>query len=113
MNPQQPEAAGPARVLHHYLEGWNRFWFTPRDPTTLGLMRILTGLVTFYTFAAYSLDLQALIGPHAWLDLETRLETVRDEPTQRGNARWDNAYEPAPPPGDPQQRAFYEEYVRE
>ena len=26
-------------------QGWNRFWFTPTDPATLGLIRILAGRV--------------------------------------------------------------------
>ena len=25
------------------IEGWNRFWFTPEDPATLCLIRILAG----------------------------------------------------------------------
>ena len=28
-------------------QGWNRFWFTARDPFALGVMRILLGLATF------------------------------------------------------------------
>ena len=30
-------------------DGWNRFWFTPTDPATLGLIRILAGSMLFYT----------------------------------------------------------------
>lgn len=38
-------------------EGWNRFWFTPEDPATLGLIRFLTGLMLLYTHAVWSIDL--------------------------------------------------------
>lgn len=41
-------AVGPA---------WNRFWFTPADPISLGVIRILTGLLAIYLVATYSWDL--------------------------------------------------------
>ena len=41
----QPEG----RSLRHFFAGrikaWDRFWFRPADPTTLGLIRILAGLM--------------------------------------------------------------------
>ena len=30
--------------------GWNRFWYTPSDPYTLGVMRLLVGLVMTYWY---------------------------------------------------------------
>jgi len=45
-----------------------RFFFSPTDPSTLGFMRVMTGLLVLYTHAAYSFDLQAFLGPGAWLD---------------------------------------------
>ena len=30
---------------------WNAFWYTPADPTLLGLLRIFTGLMLVYTHA--------------------------------------------------------------
>ncbi len=47
--------------------GWNRFWFTPSDPATLGLIRILAGAMLFYTHLVWSLDLTAFFGADAWL----------------------------------------------
>ena len=47
--------------------GWNRFWFTPADPATLGLIRICAGAMLFYTHLVWSLNLQAFFGPHGWL----------------------------------------------
>ncbi|MDB5386435.1 MAG: hypothetical protein JWM11_2081 [Planctomycetaceae bacterium] len=47
---------------------WNRFWFTPADPATLGLLRILAGAMIFYTHLVWTLDLAAFFGPQSWLD---------------------------------------------
>ena len=45
---------------------WKDFWFHPADPTTLGFIRIMTGLLVLYIHLAYSLDLQSFFGPHGW-----------------------------------------------
>ena len=50
--------------------GWNRFWFTPADPATLGLIRICAGAMLFYTHLVWSFDLAAFFGPNSWLDRE-------------------------------------------
>ncbi|MEX2141554.1 MAG: HTTM domain-containing protein [Pirellulales bacterium] len=47
--------------------GWNRFWFTPQDPATLGLIRILAGAMLFYTHLVWSLDLAGFFGSSGWL----------------------------------------------
>jgi hypothetical protein len=47
--------------------GWNRFWFMPGDPATLGLIRILAGLLLLYTHLVWSLDLEGFFGPQGWL----------------------------------------------
>src|SRR5678815_2904903 len=60
--------------------GWERFWFTPGDPTTLCLIRLCCGLVTLYTISVYSFDLQEFFGPNGWYDLKFRMELVRDRP---------------------------------
>ncbi len=49
-------------------DGWNRFWFSPLDPATLGLIRIFTGTMLFYTHLVWTLDLSGFFGDHAWLD---------------------------------------------
>jgi len=50
--------------------GWNRFWFTPSDPATLGLIRVLAGAMLFYTHLVWSLGLEAFFGPDAWVTPE-------------------------------------------
>ena len=49
-------------------DGWNRFWFQPADPATLGLIRILAGAMLFYTHLVWSLDLESFFGQHGWQD---------------------------------------------
>jgi hypothetical protein len=51
--------------------GWNRFWFTPADPATLGLLRILIGAMLFYTHLVWTLGIDSFFGPHSWLPPET------------------------------------------
>lgn len=47
--------------------GWNRFWFTPSDPATLGLVRILAGSMLFYTHFVWSLDFESFFGERGWI----------------------------------------------
>jgi len=51
------------------LGAWNRFWFTPADPATLSLIRILAGAMLFYTHLIWSLDLEAFFGPDGWFSI--------------------------------------------
>jgi hypothetical protein len=49
-------------------EGWNRFWFSPTDPATLGLIRILAGAMLFYTHLVWTIGLEEFFGKsHPWL----------------------------------------------
>jgi hypothetical protein len=51
-------------------EGWNRFWFSPADPATLGLIRILAGAMLFYVHLVWTLGLNDFFGPHPWVSRE-------------------------------------------
>ncbi|RIK86663.1 MAG: HTTM domain-containing protein [Planctomycetota bacterium] len=48
---------------------WNRFWFTPVDPATLSLVRLLGGGMLLYTHLVWSLDLSGFIGPDGYTPL--------------------------------------------
>jgi predicted DCC family thiol-disulfide oxidoreductase YuxK len=48
--------------------GWNRFFFTPADPTPLGLIRVMVGLLLFWSLFVTGLDLHDFLGSHAWAD---------------------------------------------
>lgn len=51
-------------------ESWDAFWFTPADPTLLGVIRILTGLMLLYTHAVWGLVLPEFFGQTSWLSPE-------------------------------------------
>ncbi|MGI9428144.1 MAG: HTTM domain-containing protein [Bythopirellula sp.] len=51
-------------------QAWNRFWFAPKDPATLSLIRLLAGSMLFYTHLVWSLDLQAFIGSEGWVPVD-------------------------------------------
>jgi len=44
-------------------DAWNGFWFTPADPTVLGLIRLLTGGMLVYTLLVWGIQLQSFLGP--------------------------------------------------
>jgi hypothetical protein len=62
------------------IQGWQRFWFTPTDPTLLGLMRIATGALLVYLVVTSGSMLQALQGPEGWVDLDTADILRRETP---------------------------------
>ena len=43
--------------LMSWRDAWDRFWFRREDPTTLGLIRLLTGCVVFYAHLVWSSEL--------------------------------------------------------
>lgn len=57
----------PLDLGRWFVEGWNRFWFTPRDPATLGVIRILGGAMLLYTHAVWTLGLEDFMGAHPWV----------------------------------------------
>src|SRR4051812_43226131 len=70
LNPLFRELADQARA-------WEAFWFTPADPTLLGVLRILTGLMLLYTHAVWGLVLVDFFGPAGWLD-ERLVRTLQE-----------------------------------
>lgn len=50
--------------------GWDAFWFSPADPTLLGVLRVLTGLMLLYTHAVWGVALEDFFGPTSWLSPE-------------------------------------------
>jgi hypothetical protein len=48
--------------LRSWTAAWNAFWFTPQAPTTLGLMRIATGLIVFYSQLVWTQELLTFVG---------------------------------------------------
>jgi predicted DCC family thiol-disulfide oxidoreductase YuxK len=48
--------------------GWNAFFFTPADPTPLGLVRVVVGLLAVWNLAVFGLDLRDFFGADGWAD---------------------------------------------
>lgn len=76
---QTSESSSPS-VLTNIVRGWDQFWFSRTDPTTLALMRFFCGLVVFYVHLTYSWDLLSYIGPEAWVDKEVADYVQREMP---------------------------------
>lgn len=61
---------GTQRAIQQYVrelkaattDGWNQFWFSPTDPATLCLLRILAGSMLVYTHAVWTVDLLGFFG---------------------------------------------------
>lgn len=45
------------RLIGHFGNGWNRFWYTPGDPLPLCMIRVATGLAALYFVLTYTADL--------------------------------------------------------
>jgi len=91
--------------------GWNRFWFTPADPSTLGLIRILTGLAVLFIHIGYSFDLQAFFGKDAWLNLDLANEYRRELPIVPPPTEWEHRL-PSAAGEDPQKAAQVTQHVQ-
>ena len=53
------------------IRGWDAFFFTPADPHPLGLVRVVVGVLAFWSLFVYGLDLADFFGPDGWADAET------------------------------------------
>jgi hypothetical protein len=71
------------------VQGWDRFWFRPQDPTTLGFIRLCAGLVIFYVHLTYSWGLLSYVGPEAWMDDEMANYIRKDVPVYSVGPGWD------------------------
>ncbi|MDX1947641.1 MAG: HTTM domain-containing protein [Pirellulaceae bacterium] len=62
-----PLASAAKNWFAAVVRGWDRFWFTPAQPHTLALLRILGGGMILYTHLVWSINLEAFLGPQGWL----------------------------------------------
>jgi len=44
-----------------WASAWNKFWFTPTSAHTLAIIRILTGIIAFYTLLVWTFDFEGFI----------------------------------------------------
>jgi predicted DCC family thiol-disulfide oxidoreductase YuxK len=57
-----------ARLTSVGTTGWNDFFFTPADPTPVGLMRIAAGLLALWSLFVFGLDLDDYFGSTGWAE---------------------------------------------
>jgi hypothetical protein len=50
------------------VSGWDRFFFHPKDPVMLGVIRIVVGLVLLYIHLSCASEALNFLGPEAWVD---------------------------------------------
>jgi len=64
----------PARYLKDLVLGalhaWRAFFFTPADPTALGVVRVAVGALLFWNIAVLGLDLRDYLGSDGWIGPE-------------------------------------------
>jgi predicted DCC family thiol-disulfide oxidoreductase YuxK len=48
--------------------GWTAFFFTPADPTPLGVIRAATGILAFWSLLVFGLDLRDYFGSSGWAE---------------------------------------------
>ncbi len=108
------DVANPARTslaqpVVDFVRSWNRFWFTPADPTLLGLIRILCGTLTLYVHLAYTVDLREFFGPNAWIDRQ-KIEEFRHEwPYLKPQLDWADR-PPLLPPTNEEEARYFQRY---
>jgi hypothetical protein len=108
------KAADPTDVrespLQSSLRAWNRFWFTPADPTLLGLIRICCGAITLYTIVAYSFTLQDVLGEHAWANLALVDDYRHNRPIFIPPAEWKYVPPTFPEPANEKEQQEIKEF---
>jgi hypothetical protein len=62
--------------INAWRSAWNRFWFTPQTPTTLAIIRWLTGCMVFYNHLVWSWGMNTFLGPAAAIPKRYREELL-------------------------------------
>ena len=62
-----------ARAENYWMV-WDRFWFTPRLPHTMGILRLCTGVMLLYSHLVLASDLLSFLGPDAWISNQTSMQ---------------------------------------
>jgi hypothetical protein len=89
-----------------FVRTWDRFWFDPVKPTTLGLIRIFTGAIVLYVHLLYTFQLVEFFGPDGWVNLKTANLLRHESPVTHMSADWVFAPPGLPPDGSPERLAL-------
>ncbi|REK17808.1 MAG: hypothetical protein DWQ42_21660 [Planctomycetota bacterium] len=63
-----------ALFVNRFGQGWNRFWYTPRDGYSLGLMRLCLGVLLLYLHLTYTPDVVRFFGTDGVISPEVVVE---------------------------------------
>src|SRR5438874_650302 len=98
MNAAVPDPTTPPETgsILDWFRAWNRFWFAPAEPTMLGMMRILCGLLLLYVHLSYTVGLLSYVGPDGWGDRKVTDWMRKEVIFQHQPMDWNG------PPGDPE-----------
>ncbi len=69
------------RYVASLAQAWNLFWYAPADPSLLGLIRVLTGMMLIYTHVVWGLVLDDFFGPTAWISRDLAKSVQQDHYT--------------------------------
>ena len=58
----------PGRAVANAGRGWNGFFFTPADPTALGLIRVVVGALLFWNLAVSGSTSARFLGTDGWAE---------------------------------------------
>lgn len=114
MAAEMTPATAPEPVERSAWQRWVGFWFPSSDPTTLGFVRICTGLLVLYIHLAYSVDLQQFFGQTGWY-AHRFVERERQEYPWRASPfmEWSpESIVPATVPDFPHRRKAVVDYIR-
>ncbi len=85
--------AAPLSEVQNWTSGWfhlwDRFWFTPRSPYMVSVLRITTGMFLLYSHLVLATDLMSFIGPQAWVNPELA-QSLHDG--RFGESDWGRSY---------------------
>ena len=65
-------------LYDHSVTTWNRFWFAPQDCASLSVMRIVTGLLLFYSHLVWAMNSASFFGSNSWLSQDAA-STIQSE----------------------------------
>lgn len=61
------------------VDAWTGFWFTPQDPLSLGVCRVLVGTMMLYSHLVWGLNLEGFFGPDGWQSQEAMQQFFSDD----------------------------------
>ncbi len=64
----------PVDLFEASVRGWDQFVFTPADPTSLGLIRVMVGSLLTWSLLLHGVDLAAFFAPDGWTNLDIVLK---------------------------------------